>query len=425
MTKSPNILSDVAHLKGGYAFKSSDYTPSGRFILRTVNITDDGRIDRAGATFISEKDADEYSNFELEDGDTLFVMVGATLGKVGLVTANDLPALLNQNMWVIRAKDPDVTCKRYLNYWFKDTVKRTIQWASGSARGFVTRDDYRSLPFPSVKIETQRQIAQVLSILDAKIELNNRINVELAGMAKLLYDYWFVQFDFPMTAAQATTLGKPQLAGKPYRSSGGKMIYNEVLKREIPEVWEAKSLSQLVPVTKASVNPADFPDKLFKLFSIPVFDATGTYSLEKGSNVGSNKFIVTGNDILVSKLNPWFSRVIYSPEDIEAVCSTEFVVWQTITCWMKAFLFIVARSPQFVTFCTQSATGTSNSHKRVNPEVMMSHSIPWEPGQAQSFGEIVNPILLARQVNEIQNKELAQLRDWLLPMLMNGQVTVN
>src|SRR5690606_20963715 len=97
-------------------------------------------------------------------------------------------------------------------------------------------------PLPIIKsteidlpdLPTQKSIAKVLSDLDAKIELNNKINRELEAMAKTLYDYWFVQFDFPFDFA----LGKPNAAGKPYKSSGGKMVYNAELKREIPEGWE-------------------------------------------------------------------------------------------------------------------------------------------------------------------------------------------
>ncbi len=98
-------------------------------------------------------------------------------------------------------------------------------------------------------VRLQKKIAYVLATLDAKIELNNRINKELEGMAKLLYDYWFVQFDFPITAAQAVAMGKPKLEGKPYRASGGKMIYNETLKREIPEGWSDGSLLDVAEFT--------------------------------------------------------------------------------------------------------------------------------------------------------------------------------
>lgn len=223
------ILDDVAELKGGFAFKSKDYSDNGRFILRTVNIGGDGRITKEGATYIPEGLAPEYERFELQNHDTLFVMVGATLGKVGYVAQEDLPALLNQNMWVIRSRNEEVCDPRFLNYWFRSVVGSTLQWASGSARGFVRRDDYRNIPFPEFDIEEQRQTATVLAALDDKIALNRKLNETLEGMARALFQSWFVDFDpvkaklaavrhgrDPERACMAALSGKLRIApGKP------------------------------------------------------------------------------------------------------------------------------------------------------------------------------------------------------------------
>ena len=130
---------------------------------------------------------------------------------------------------------------------------------------------------PNFDFSTQQKIASVLSSIDAKIELNNRINAALEAMAKTVYDYWFVQFDFPNGE------------GKPYRTEGGKMVWSDELKREIPEGWEVKSLSEITIVSNDSVNPFDSPNKEFKHFSIPYFDETGRYKIEKGSEIKSNK----------------------------------------------------------------------------------------------------------------------------------------
>ena len=100
------------------------------------------------------------------------------------------------------------------------------------------------LPITLPDKKTQISISKALSLLDEKIELNNRINEELESLAKLIYDYWFVQFDFPISAAQATALGDPTLEGKPYKSSGGPMVFNETLNREIPEGWTDSNLGQ-------------------------------------------------------------------------------------------------------------------------------------------------------------------------------------
>jgi type I restriction enzyme, S subunit len=231
-------------------------------------------------------------------------------------------------------------------------------------------------------------------------------------MAKTLYNYWFVQFDFPNEE------------GKPYKSSGGKMSYNSELKREIPKRWEVKALDGIATVNNDSVNPQLFSDIDFRHYSIPTYDATGTYGIEKGKEINSNKFTVLSNDILVSKLNPWFSRVIYGEDKPNIICSTEFVVWRSRDINLKNYLFMIAHDKSFITYCTQNATGTSNSHKRVNPTVMMNYTIAYDEKVAEKYEKIIDSVLKLILKNKKQNQELIKVRDFLLPLLMNGQVKV-
>jgi len=315
-----------------------------------------------------------------------------------------------QRTYILTAKDGyDID---YIYYALKLELKRLREKAQGSQTKFLTMPILTGIHFRNISGIEQSEIASVLSKIDKKIELNNRINAELEAMAKTLYDYWFVQFDFP------------DANGKPYKTSGGKMVYNPVLKREIPEGWESTPLSKITPVSNHSVNPADYSSKVFRHFSIPVYDSTKTFGLEAGETIGSNKFTVTENDILVSKLNPWFSRVIYAMDEDDLICSTEFVVWRTPSNSIQNFLYMVATSPQFVAHCTQSATGTSNSHKRVNPGVMMRYEVAFKEEVASALGKKLEPMIKKMVINQRENTELSKLRDWLLPMLMNGQVTV-
>lgn len=309
--------------------------------------------------------------------------------------------------------DPELADFEYV-YYFLKTQYNELRNLSSGVRKNLNSDDIKKFPvrLPKELVE-QKKIAAVLSALDAKIDCNNRINAELEAMAKALYDYWFVQFDFP------------DANGKPYKSSGGKMVYNATLKREIPEGWSATSLASITPISNDSVNPADFPEKEFKHFSIPVFDATNTYGVERGDSIGSNKFTVLGTDLLVSKLNPWFSRVIYAMDEEDQICSTELVVWRCPTENLKNFLYLIGISPQFIAHCVQSATGTSNSHKRVNPTVMMSFGLPYKNEVVEDFGGRISSIVKKLIISRRENQQLAQLRDWLLPLLMNGQVTVS
>ena len=240
-------LEEVADLKGGYAFKSQDYTESGRFVLRTLNIDDSGRITRDSAAYISEEKAKEYERFELVPWDTLFVMVGATLGKVGLIKESDLPALLNQNMWVVRAKKERVN-PRYLHYAFGLTSKSLLGWASGAARDFVRRDDFRKMHLNLPARPQQDQIAHILGTLDDKIELNRRMNETLESIARAIFKSWFVDFDpvrakasgeAPESICHRLGLTPDLLALFPDRLADSEL-------GEIPEGWEQKRVDDLM-----------------------------------------------------------------------------------------------------------------------------------------------------------------------------------
>ncbi len=339
---------------------------------------------------------------------TIAISKSGTIGALGILEDE-----MCGNRAVINISvDESKADLKYVFYTLKYKKEELVSKAGGSIQKNLYVSALETLSLNHSLIEEQHRISSVVSAIDDKIEINSRINSELGAMAKALYDYWFVQFDFP------------NANGKPYKTSGGKMVYSPTLNREIPEGWEILPLSSITRVSNESISPADYPEKLFKHFSIPVFDATNTFGVERGDTIGSNKFTVKDTDLLVSKLNPWFNRVIYAMGESEQICSTEFVVWRCSNASIKNFMYMIATSPQFITHCTQSATGTSNSHKRVNPNVMMRFEQPFNLYVAEKLGQHLEPIVKQLIVNQRENTKLSSLRDWLLPMLMNGQVTV-
>ncbi|MBI4515414.1 MAG: restriction endonuclease subunit S [Deltaproteobacteria bacterium] len=243
-------LSDLAELSGGFAFKSGDYALSGRFVLRTLNIADDCSINRNDAVYIPEDLCPAYSRFELKPDDTLFVMVGATLGKVGFVRGKDLPALLNQNMWLIRAR-PEKACARFVHYAFRHAVKESLGWASGSARDFVRRDDYRNLKIPAPPLPEQRAIAHILGTLDDKIELNRRMNETLEGMARALFQSWFVDFDPVRAKLAGRDPGLPKEIADLFPDR-----FEDSELGEIPKGWRVERLSAAMTFRGGSQPPS-------------------------------------------------------------------------------------------------------------------------------------------------------------------------
>jgi type I restriction enzyme, S subunit len=388
MTPETVPLSKVADLRGGYAFKSQDYRDSGHFVLRTVNISDDGRISRKGAVYISESQAPEYERFQLRGGDTLFVMVGATLGKVGYVKGSDLPALLNQNMWVIRALNSSETSPRYINYWFQWEVQKTLQWQSGSARGFVKRDDYRSLPFPNIKFSEQQTIAAVLGSLDDKIDLLHRQNKTLEAMAASLFRQWFVE--------------------------------------EAHEDLEDGTIADLI-----EFNP---PRKLAKgsiapylemaALSNATFSPDGWYDREFSSGT---KFI--NGDTLLARITPCLENgktayVTFLQDGQVAWGSTEYIVMRPKGSLHSFFAYTLARNDDFRDYAEGCLAGSSG-RQRVDVDHLKNYKIKIPSkkviGEFNAFAESAVPKLHS---NSMQIRTLETLRDTLLPKLMSGEVRI-
>ena len=392
----------------------SDYVQQGIPFYRSKEVIEisSGKNISEQLFISSEKYFEIKSKFPVpQENDVLITAVG-TIGEI-LVVKDPNFYFKDGNLIWLRNINFDIIDIDYLYYFFKsDLFQKTIKYNNiGAVQKALTIDFLKTVKITLPPLDNQRKLVSVLKSIDKKILLNNQINQELEAMAKTLYDYWFVQFDFP------------DQSGNPYKSSGGKMFYNQELKREIPEGWGVEKLSSILEIGRETINPMKTPKKEFKYYSIPEYDVSASFSYELGETIKSNKFLVEKSDLLVSKLNPWFNRVVYNLEE-SAISSTEFIVWKTINRFEKNFLYQVATSEGFIEYCTRFATGTSNSHKRVSPDIMVSFQIPFEKTYIQKFGEITDSIRTQVLQNNEQNQELTQLRDWLLPMLMNGQVKV-
>ena len=314
---------------------------------------------------------------------------------------------------------------RYV-YYFLRTQYSQLRRLSSGIRNNLNSNDIKEfeIRLPD-SLETQKQIASILSSLDSKIELNNRINAELEAMAKTLYDYWFVQFDFPFDFAQ----GKPDTNGKPYKTSGGKMVWNEELKREIPEGWKVGALSDLGDIIGGSTPPKEI-DEYFSNHG------TAWITPKDLSMNGDNKFITKG-EIDVSdkglkaaslKIMPKGTILLSSRAPIgymaiarESVTTNQgFKSFVPKTDYTTPFVFYTIKNslPEIINNASGStfkeiSGGTLKTIKTCLPETFT----------IKNFTIKVSPIFERQNVLELENQQLSSLRDWLLPMLMNGQVT--
>ena len=244
---------------------------------------------------------------------------------------------------------------------------------------------------------SRKSIYELLSEIDEKIALNNQINATLEQMAKTLYDYWFVQFDFPDDN------------GKPYKSSGGEMVYNETLKRDIPKGWEVKEIQDFCRIFtgKKDVNQASEMGQ-YKFFSCaPNFK----YSNEK---------LFEGKAILVSGNGSYTGRTIFVNDAFDLYQRTYAVVSKTDLDVLEYIFYSMLRS-----FVPKVSGGT---HGSAIPYIVFNdiakETILFHENVVDRFMHII--INIQKQVIDLseQNYKLTEMRDWLLPMLMNGQVTI-
>jgi type I restriction enzyme S subunit len=305
---------------------------------------------------------------------------------------------------------PHESSELFMHYVFT-YIKKSIQnSATGSIQDNINIDYLTQLKFKIPNKVYQDKIVFILSSLDDKIELNNRINSELENLAKTIYDYWFVQFDFP------------DENGKPYKSSGGKMVYNQEIKREIPAGWEVKLLGDIGKNIKNGIKQTDIDPEIpyIGLEHIPRKKiALDTWST--AFDLASDKLSFARRDILFGKLRPYFHKV--GVAFISGVCSTDILVLNSKKESYFGFFLMVVSSDNFINYVNLATEGTRMP--RTKWEFMKQYLLPIPKEDiTQKFNDILKPLISQMENNTYQNQQLTQLRDWLLPMLMNGQITI-
>ena len=321
----------------------------------------------------------------------------------------------------------------YLYYYLKLLDLNSL--SSGTGVPSMTFGAYNGIKVKLPQLDIQKKISTLLRAIDKKIELNNRINAELEAMAKTLYDYWFVQFDFPDDS--------PQGQGKPYKTSGGKMVYNPTLKREIPEGWEVDTLSSWIASDKTGDWGKEEQEGNYTLQVDCIRGADINGLNGNGKIAAPNRFILEKNDhkllapfdlvIEISGGSPTQStgRMAYITDDVldrfthPLICSN---FCKAISLRNKDLFYCFAYLwndlyGNGVLFGWEGKT--SGIKNLLFDSFVTKHQVPIPPmGLAKQFFDFAAPLEQQKQTLLKENARLESLRDWLLPMLMNGQVTV-
>jgi type I restriction enzyme S subunit len=346
---------------------------------------------------------------------------GITIGRSGTV---GIPHLIKTNFYPhntsLFIKDFKGNSVNYIFYLLKNL--KLGNRGSGSGVPTMNRNHLHPLDILAhLDNSTQKQIAKVLSDLDTKIELNNKINTNLEAMSKLIYNYWFVQFDFP------------DKNGKPYKSSGGKMVYNEELKREVPKGWEVKELGEEIEIERGiSYKSSEIKGSGIPMINLNSFNLDGTYK-KSGIKMYSGKYKnsklgkagdlliavtdVTRNAEIIGKailVPEYYSELVYSMDITKVVPSDSL---------SSSYLMMLFNTDHYHNYIKWYASGTIVLHLNMDGMKWYKAEIP-PKYLLDKFDALYKP--LAKQISETtkQNQKLAEIRDWLLPMLMNGQVKV-
>jgi len=295
----------------------------------------------------------------------------------------------------------------YYSLFRDDFFIHMMKGSKGTKMPRGNKDQVLDFLIPDFELSDQKKIASVLSVLDAKIELNNQINAELEKMAKTIYDYWFVQFDFP------------DANGKPYKSSGGKMIWNEELKREIPAKWNDGELNDIANITMGQSPLGESYNEKGDgmIFYQGCTDFGNRFPTVRKFTTQPTRYAKEG-DILLSVRAPVGTLNIAK----ENCCIGRGLAALNSKDNCIAYLFGVLTNLKQI-FDRRNVDGTTFG-SITKDDLFTLKVVRPEDGVLKKYNEMINPIFQKQNKIEFENQKLAELRDWILPMLMNGQVKV-
>ena len=412
------ILGDIAISQTGpfgSQLHEEDYVSEGTPIV-TVEHLGDTNFTHQNLPFISEADTKRLSKYILIEGDIVFSRVGSIDRNV-YVDKNHEGWMFSGRCIRVRA-DKNKVNPRYLSYYFKQNSfkKMMMNLAVGATMPSLNTKIMNSIELDLLPRESQDKIANILSAIDDKIQINNQINQELETMAKILYDYWFVQFDFP------------DQNGKPYKSSGGKMVYNLELKREIPEGWGVETLKDfeskiITGKTPSRANSDNFGGEIPFITIGDIRGNTFVYSTSEsltdlGAGVQQNKYLPEGS-LCVSCIAT-VGEIGFTTEWSQTNQQINSIVFEDET--NRYYLYFALKN-YFENANASAKTG--NTFANMNKEDFSGIRIILPRNEIKNnFHKMTEPYFAQIKCLQGQNKELTQLRDWLLPMLMNGQVKI-
>lgn len=403
----------------GSQLHEEDYVDEGTPIV-TVEHLGEISFTTQNLPFVSEEDTKRLSKYLLQEGDIVFSRVGS-IDRCVYVKKEQEGWLFSGRCLRVRCDEEKVNA-RYLSYYFKlaEFKKMMLNISVGATMPSLNTDLMDSVQLNLLERNKQDKIADLLNDIDGKIEKNNEVNAELEAMTRTIYDYWFLQFDFP------------DENGRPYKSSGGQMVWNEELKKEIPEGWKLKRVKECIKHINTGLNPRDnfvlgngdfkyvtvknlMPDGTLDFSSCATIDRAAKEIIHKRSNVEKG-------DILFASIAP-LGRcfIVQEAPEMWDINESVFSIRPNVNIVSTEYLYLFFTSQSFIKLAEHSSTGSIFSGIRISTLEDMPIIVPNEITM-QKFTNYISDILYKKYTNFIENEEMVSLRDFLLPLLMNGQV---
>lgn len=417
-------LGEIINFVNGYAFKSRDFLTEkieGAMPIIKIRNVASGSVIFDGVNYHIYSDI--YIKYTIKKGNILIAMTGnhpeaksQVVGEVALYKDEEL-SLMNQRVGKILPKDGKVN-NNFLYYFLKNDIThyKIAEKSAGSAnQANISGSDIESLEINLPPLDEQKRIADVLSALDDKIEVNNKINENLEAQAQAIFKQWFVDFEFP------------DEEGKPYKSNGGKFIDSEL--GEIPEGWKVDSADNIFDISIGKTPPRKEPiwfskDKIdVKWVSIAdmgregVFISNSSEYLTREAIKKFNVVVVPENTVLLSfKLT--VGRI--SITDGEVTTNEAIAHFKTDNKTYTNYIYQYLKVYDY-----QSMGNTSSIANAVNSKIIKVMKIVLPSDYTlERFYDIVNPIMVKIKNKQKENRNLSEIRDSLLPRLVNGEVRV-
>ena len=415
-------LGEILDVTRGASLSGEFYAAEGEYVRLTC-----GNFDYQNNCFKENKAKDNLyyigdfkPDFLMKEGDIITPLTEQAIGLLGST------AIIPESGKYIQSQDvAKIVCKEHLldkDFAFylisSNLVKQQLSAAAQQTKiRHTSPDKIKDCIVWIPELEEQKRIGKLLRTIDLKIELNRQLNHNLEAMAKQLYDYWFVQFDFP------------DENGKPYKSSGGKMVWDKRLKREIPLLWKAKMVEEVADVyngaTPSTVNELNYGGDIVWITPKDLSDQKQKFVYQGERNISQVGYDSCSTHLLPSNTILMSSR---APIGLLAIAKTEL-------CTNQGFKSFVSKSKNIATYLyyylqyhiTQiEQLGTGTTFKEVSREDILKFPMLKPSDNVLDLWEEIVSALNDRQL-EIQkeNENLIKQRNELLPLLMNGQISVN